>query len=506
METAFEQRIDSMVEALGNQSRELILSFDWPLLEQLQRDAAQTPPIVQVWIEDLYSEKVFGNAEVPKRPGLRLVAHDIEEEGALVGRVSALLSTETVQQAAGRARLLALATFGAALLAVLLIVGLFGRRLRASERLLTDQLNELSQQQFALDQHAIVSITDPQGRITYSNDKFCAASGYSRAALIGQNHRILNSGEHSRQFFEELWQTISSGRVWQGEIKNRIRSGQYRWVKCTIVPFKNEAGEIVQYVSIRTDITDWKQALTDAQDAKLEAEKANQSKSEFLASMSHELRTPLNSIIGFSQLLELDDEAPLSDNQKENLGYIVSAGDHLLGLSNELLDLSKIDSGKPDLYLEPVPVLELMASSIALLQAQAAEKQVTLILNREAAEGESLLADSSRMRQALLNLLSNAIKYTPAGGLGSVELGCEPVAQDRIRLYVRDNGYGISAENQEKLFTPFDRLGREGGAAEGTGIGLVITKKLIELMDGKIWLQSEEGQGSTFWIELPRFF
>ncbi|WP_020681247.1 PAS domain-containing sensor histidine kinase [Marinobacterium rhizophilum] len=501
---AYDQQIKSIIEVIGTQSRELILSFDWPVLQQLQRDASRKPSIVQIWIEDLYSEKVFGSNATPSQSGLRLVTRDIEENGVLVGRVSAFLSTESLQRSLRRARWLASATFGTALLAVLLIAGLFARKLRASQELLTHQLNELAQQKFALDQHAIVSITDPQGSITYVNDKFCSATGYSREELIGKNHRILNSNEHSRQFFTELWQTISGGQVWKGEIKNLTRTGEACWMKSTIVPFKNEGDEVVEYVSIRTEITDWKQALTNAQHASLQAEKANRAKSDFLSSMSHELRTPLNAIIGFSQLLELDDETPLSENQRENVGYIIEGGNHLLSLINELLDLSKIDSGNTTLNMEPIPVLDSVEASIALIQAQANQKKIALTLNREVAEGEQFFADSSRMRQVLLNLLSNAIKYNHSDGSGTVEVGCDLVSEDRIRLHVRDNGCGISTEHQEKLFTPFNRLGQEGSATEGTGIGLVITRKLVEMMNGSIGVYSQAGKGSTFWIEMER--
>jgi len=208
-------------------------------------------------------------------------------------------------------------------------------------------LRESEFRRITLDQHAIVSITDVTGIVTFVNDKFCSISGYSQQELLGKNHRILKSGHHPDSFFEEMWDTISQGKVWHGAICNRCKNGSEYWVDSTIVPFLDESGLPYQYVSARTNITKLKQIEADLLSAKEVAETANTAKSQFLSSMSHELRTPLNAIIGFSQLLEFSE---LDSEQSGNVKEILRAGDHLLTLINEVLDLSSVESGRIDIY------------------------------------------------------------------------------------------------------------------------------------------------------------
>lgn len=233
--------------------------------------------------------------------------------------------------------------------------------------------------------------------------------------------------------------------------------------------------------------------------AKEEAERANLAKSRFLSSMSHELRTPMNAVIGFAQLLELDNN--LSADQKLQVQSIHKAGNHLLKLINEVLDLSRIEAGRADLSIEPVEIHSLIQDSIGLLKPLADQHDIELNIATPETPGFWVLADRTRLKQVAINLISNAIKYNHQHG--KVHIGIQAVGTNRVRLSVADNGPGIPVERQAELFTMFNRLGTENRMVEGTGIGLAVAKRLIEMMDGTIGLVSVPDQGSTFWIELP---
>jgi len=238
--------------------------------------------------------------------------------------------------------------------------------------------------------------------------------------------------------------------------------------------------------------------------AKEEAERANLTKSEFLSSMSHELRTPLNAIMGFSQMLKIDSQ--LTEKQKRHSSVIYSAGSLLLELINDVLDLARIESNHIDLSTEAVPLDGLVKECIRFIKPMADKRDIDLILNNDSAGNAStkdvwVLADNTRFKQVLLNLLSNAIKYNKEAG--SVTVSCEAGQDGMHRVSIEDNGRGIAPENMNQLFQPFNRLDEHQGETEGTGIGLVITRKLIELMGGSIQVESEYGQGSKFIIDIP---
>ncbi|AGX88397.1 ABC transporter substrate binding protein [Candidatus Symbiobacter mobilis] len=236
-------------------------------------------------------------------------------------------------------------------------------------------------------------------------------------------------------------------------------------------------------------------------EAKAAAEAANRAKSEFLSSMSHELRTPLNAIIGFAQLLEMGVPVPLEPSQKEAVGNILGGGRHLLGLVNEVLDLARIEAGKLDLVTESFPLMPLMEKVIAFTRLAASPRRITIRSGCGVCTScWQLHADRSRTNQILLNLISNATKYNRDGGM--VAIDCSQGTAG-VRITVTDTGYGIAPERQAQLFEPFHRLGAEKSSIEGTGIGLVISKKLADAMGGRIGFESEVGVGSRFWLELP---
>lgn len=249
-------------------------------------------------------------------------------------------------------------------------------------------------------------------------------------------------------------------------------------------------------VLLRISIAKREQALVKALE---EAESANNAKSEFLSRMSHELRTPLNAIMGFSQLLEINQENPLTPEQTEYVQEILYAGQHLLELINEVLDLARIESGRIELSLEPVEVSQLVDECIALLQPLVAEHHIKLSLDIDTTA--AVQADRLRLRQVLLNLLSNAIKYNHTGG--SVQITCRPAHEGIARIMVGDSGRGIAVTALPRLFRVFERIESAYSSIEGTGIGLALSKRLVEAMDGVIGVESVVGEGSVFWVELP---
>ncbi|MDR7089103.1 hybrid sensor histidine kinase/response regulator [Cellvibrio fibrivorans] len=275
--------------------------------------------------------------------------------------------------------------------------------------------------------------------------------------------------------------------------------GEIRWIRGRGRAVFNEKGQPIMMSGSNMDITEVKRAEERVIQAKEQAEKANRAKSDFLSSMSHELRTPLNAILGYTQLFEYDGN--LKTQQIDNVREIRKAGEHLLQLINDVLDLAKIESGNMTVSLEPVLVSRLITECFTLVQPQADAKGIRLSSLLAEFSNTYVIADHVRFKQALLNLLSNAVKYNYVGGEVEVKLIAQPGQQ--LRISVRDTGRGIPLQRQSEVFQPFNRLTAENTNIEGSGVGLVITKQLVEMMQGYLDFTSAEGMGTTFWIDLP---
>jgi len=266
----------------------------------------------------------------------------------------------------------------------------------------------------------------------------------------------------------------------------------------SITALRNDYGDIIGYLLIGTDNSVRKQVELELNNAMAVAEKANLAKSDFLSSMSHELRTPLSAILGFAQLIESGSPQP-TPSQKRSIEQILKAGWYLLELINEILDLSQIESGKLPLSLEPISLNEVVRECQAMIEPQAQKSGIRMTFPRFEIP-HFVKADRTRVKQVLINLLSNAIKYNKASG--SVVVDYIESTPGRIRICVKDTGEGLSPDKLMQLFQPFNRLGKEAGVEEGTGIGLMVSKRLVELMKGEIGVESTIGVGSVFWIDL----
>lgn len=352
-------------------------------------------------------------------------------------------------------------------------------------------------QKDALDAAAIVAETDHRGRITYINQKFLDISKYDRSDLLGKDHRIINSGYHPKDFFKKLWQTISQGDVWEGEICNRSKQGDLYWVHTTIFPIKNHHQKITGFVAIRFDITDRKMLQIELENQAKTIKNAASSKSTFLSNIGHELKNPINGIMGLTEIL-IEDLA--QTNHLKHLRVIQECGNHLSFLLDDFLDITKAEEGKLELSIEKVCVKEMVHSSVDFLRRDAAKKNLSITIEFAEDLSNELYSDPIRLRQIILNLLSNAIKYTESGCISINVSGTKD--RSAIVIEVMDTGIGIPEKEIESIFSRFYRL-KKSERSSGSGLGLHITKALVEALKGKIDVTSDPGTGSTFRIVLP---
>ncbi|WP_262965867.1 PAS domain S-box protein [Methylobacter psychrophilus] len=350
-----------------------------------------------------------------------------------------------------------------------------------------------------------IMTTDLSGIITDVNKQMEVLTDCTRDELIGAPFK--NHFTEPERAETAIRLVLSKKKLTNYELTACALSGKETVVSYNATTFYDRDGNLEGVFAAARDITERKrldQVLHDKnielESAKSLAEKANLAKSDFLSSMSHELRTPLNAILGFAQLLEVGSPPP-TDVQIVRLHQIIKAGWYLLDLINEILDLALIESGKLSLSLEPVSLTAIMQECQAMMEPQAQQRDIKLTF-LPFDNTWFTYADQTRAKQVLINLLSNAIKYNREQG--TIEVKCTASASERIRISVKDSGFGLSSEQLSQLFQPFNRLGQESGTEQGTGIGLVVTKQLIELMGGSIGVESTVGEGSEFWIELLR--
>ncbi len=345
-----------------------------------------------------------------------------------------------------------------------------------------------------------VVYTDLSGQIIQANQRFCELSGYEEAEL-----RVLRPADYT--FPDDAAQDAKlTAQLVRGEIpmyranKRYIaKNGSTVWVQASVSLLRDAQGKPLHIVGVAEDITEHLK-LEEAERAREAAEASNRAKSDFLSRMSHELRTPLNAMLGFAQLLELDQRHPLAPSQQPWVSQIQQAGWHLLEMINDVLDLSRIESGNLRLHNKTLHLEELLAASIAMVEGEAKQRRVRI--TRELGEGTAtLLGDSTRVKQILTNLLSNAVKYNMEAG--RIQIVSRVSAPDMVEIAVTDTGMGMTPEQLAELFQPFNRLGRERSGQEGTGIGLVISQRLAELMGGSLKARSIAGMGSSFTLTLP---
>jgi PAS domain S-box-containing protein len=387
---------------------------------------------------------------------------------------------------------------------------------RSLQERLRQSQSEISDYKHALDESSIVAITDQRGIIRYTNDNFCKISKYTREELLGQDHRIVNSGYHPGAFIRNLWVTIANGKIWRGELKNRAKDGSFYWVDTTIVPFLDEKGKPYQYLAIRSDITQRKRTEDQLQKAKeelehkvvertleltqaLEREKElNEMKSRFVSIASHEFRTPLSAILSSVSLIERYAAEEQTEKRHKHIERIKSSVKNLTAILDDFLSLEKLEQGRVDMHFLEFNLREFMEDIVDEMAEWLKKKRQRIQYSFKG--DEMICQDKKILRNVMLNLLSNAIKYSHEEK--TIGLHVESKSQN-VQIAVKDEGMGIPQEAQQNLFSKFYRAANVNNI-QGTGLGLNIVKRYMELLGGAISFESQENVGTTFYIEFPR--
>ena len=375
--------------------------------------------------------------------------------------------------------------------------------------------SEISDYKHALDESCIVAITNQKGIITHVNKNFFKISKYSEEELIGEDHRIINSGFHSKDYIRDIWVTIANGRIWRGELKNKTKDGSFYWVDTTIVPFLNEAGKPYQYLAIRSDITQRKLAeekiisinedlekkirerTLELSEALEQAKELNELKSRFITLASHEFRTPLSAILSSVSLVDHYLAPEDKEKRDKHIDRIKSSVRNLTGILDNFLSLEKLEQGKIETQSSSFEMCEFIRDAIDEIDGMVKKKNLKVNFNY--LDSIPLQQDKKILRNVLLNLLTNAVKYSHEGGEIFIEIGLE---SSRVSVSVRDQGIGIPVDCQKDLFGKFYRASNAFNI-QGTGLGLNIVKKYVELLYGCISFSSIENVGSTFTVDFP---
>jgi PAS domain S-box-containing protein len=345
--------------------------------------------------------------------------------------------------------------------------------------------------------HDVIRLYAADATIQYASPSCSAVLGYEPEELVGRSSIDFQHPDDDAGRDQRRGAVLASRGDSTVTYRSRHKDGHFVWLEATVRALRDDkTGAVVGFQEAARDVSERKAAEALTARAMADAERANNAKSEFLSRMSHELRTPLHAILGFGELL---DREGLRPEQREKLVQITKGGRHLLDLINEILDLSRIEQGELSLSLEPVPAGRLVQETLDMIAPLAAARSVTIHAPVTASSDIHVLADRQRLKQVLLNLLSNAVKYNRPGG--EVTLICRPTGSAKLRIQVVDTGPGIARQDLTRVFDPFERLGAEASEVEGTGLGLALSKRLVEAMDGAIGVESELGKGTAFWLE-----
>lgn len=350
------------------------------------------------------------------------------------------------------------------------------------EKELQSTVKEVQDYKYALDQASIVAVTDANGIITKVNDNFCKISKYEREELIGKDHCILNSGLHSKDFFRDLWKTIKSGKVWKGEIRNKAKDGSFYWVETTIIPFLNNQKQPYQYLAIRNDITQKKK-----QEEMLYRQEKLSAVGQLAAGIAHEIRNPLTSMRGYTEFLLLDEE---QESRREHLEVILDEINRVNNIVEEFMMLAKPQA---ELYNEQ-NLIGILQNTLTLFAYEAKKKKVTMMFDTEDNQ-MMVLCDEHKLKQVFLNVIKNSIEAMPKGG--KVTISVEKHTNE-VSVTITDTGVGIAQSVLRKIGEPFFTT-----KENGTGLGLMTSFKIIENHNGKIEIESEQGKGTSFTINLP---
>lgn len=371
------------------------------------------------------------------------------------------------------------------------------------------QLHKLEQLKNVLDESSLVALTDKYGTITYVNEMFCKVSKYSQEDLIGKNHRILKSGHHPPEFYQGMWNVISQGKVWRGDIKNKAKDGTYYWVKTVIMPLFDNKGSISEYISVRTDITDHKKIQEQLQTSQkiikhqlYEMKEIDFQKDTFVSMIAHELRTPLSPIMMHCEILKNPDIiGKLNPDQLEAINAIYRNSNRLEKIVRNLLDVEKLDMNKMKFEQDEFRVERLMIDIFKDFLSEANSKRINLINSTKGSM--TIKSDKLKISQIIINLIQNAVDFVPQG-TGRIEISAQRKGDD-IVFCVQDNGLGIPEEKQKNLFKKFYQIDTSiRRRHEGTGLGLAVCKGIVDGIGGRIWVNSKKDKGSSFFFSVPR--